>query len=361
MEAFPFLFMLIALVFAFFISYASFESQERKKEAWAHLASKHNLTYTPGTFLGPKGRVNGLYRDCYLSLETVQKGQGKQSHTYTALTLTKQYNSSAEKTLSPEEALQWFAKLWLNVDNATLKVEQNGRELIYQVYGLETNSRHLEQLFDMMSDLLYNYEAILDLGSEAVAPLAKMASRKDLFRDVAIWLLERISGQTTQRFGYHPEQYLCPDCLVSFEAYDVSLSWWRSLTFYGCRQCSRSRRFLNGRVLAVLDNQMTEAWTAGQDRVVRLNWLARREPMDFDEVHIVRADDEDVERFAVQVGNDTDPKRRDRYAHTPCTVAAECCLSPNTLRILERTFSDVAVLKAVEHVEERATQTTIPQ
>jgi hypothetical protein len=74
-----------------------------------------------------------------------------------------------------------------------------------------------------------------------------------------------------------------------------------------------------------------------------INWLQRRELFDFSRVEIVQATDEDVERFAVQVGNDTDEWRKPRYKQIPCAVSAQCQLSENTLRILERMFGAVRV------------------
>ena len=61
-------------------------------------------------------------------------------------------------------------------------------------------------------------------------------------------------------------------------------------------------------------------------------------------LEIVRATDEEVERFAVQVGNDTDSVRRPRYPHIRCTIAPECSLSTNTLRILRNSFGHVEQL-----------------
>jgi hypothetical protein len=80
-----------------------------------------------------------------------------------------------------------------------------------------------------------------------------------------------------------------------------------------------------------------------QRGVLYLNWLARRNLFDFDTVTIVQASDEMVERFAVQVGNDTDPTRRPRYNHMPCRVSAKANLSENTVRILHRTFGAVTI------------------
>jgi hypothetical protein len=48
-----------------------------------------------------------------------------------------------------------------------------------------------------------------------------------------------------------------------------------------------------------------------------------------------------VERFAVQVGNDTDPVRQEFYRFMRCVISPDCRLSDNTIRILRRTFGQV--------------------
>jgi hypothetical protein len=49
---------------------------------------------------------------------------------------------------------------------------------------------------------------------------------------------------------------------------------------------------------------------------------------------IIQATDEDVERFIIQVGNDTDPVRRSWYKRKKCLISFQCRLSPNSLRLL---------------------------
>ena len=92
--------------------------------------------------------------------------------------------------------------------------------------------------------------------------------------------------------------------------------------------------------MAVLDTEIGVE-PLQQNGTVRINWLAHRELFDFHSVEIGQASDEDVERFAVQVGNDTDPFRRPRYKQMQCVVGPTCRLSENTLRILERIFGEV--------------------
>jgi len=58
-------------------------------------------------------------------------------------------------------------------------------------------------------------------------------------------------------------------------------------------------------------------------------------------VNIIQATDEEVERFAVQVGNDIDPFRKPRYKEMPCLIDTDCDLSENTWRILQQMFGQV--------------------
>ncbi len=89
--------------------------------------------------------------------------------------------------------------------------------------------------------------------------------------------------------------------------------------------------------MAVLDNR-TDVTQLAQNNKLYINWSAHREQFDFDEVEIIRATDEDVERFAVQAGNETDPVRQSRYKQMDCVVSPESKLSANTMRILQKTF-----------------------
>ena len=75
--------------------------------------------------------------------------------------------------------------------------------------------------------------------------------------------------------------------------------------------------------------------------VLRANWSAHKAPFDFDAVEIVQTTDEQIERFVVQIGNDTRPGRQARLKTIPCRIAPNCDLSENSLRILGHTFAHV--------------------
>ncbi len=179
------------------------------------------------------------------------------------------------------------------------------------------------------------------LGGEAVAHLQPIAARRSspLWRK-ALGLLQSIAQETTGRLAPRAAKLLCPHCLTRFGAHSVAVSEDKTFTYYGCRTCGQSRQFLEGDVVALLD-AATTAEPVQQDGVVRVNWLPRRTLFDFDRIEIIQATDEAVERFAVQVGNDTDPFRKPHYQQMQCVVAPACELSENTWRILNRIFGQV--------------------
>jgi hypothetical protein len=176
-------------------------------------------------------------------------------------------------------------------------------------------------------------------GGEAVTHLQPLASQiSSALRPIALDLLERINQETTVRLASREREFLCPHCLTFCGPHDISVMADR-LRYYGCRTCGQSRELLEGLVVAVLDQEMAaEIEVAG---TIRVNWLARRNLFDFKAVEIIKATDEDVERFVVQIGNDTDAARVGRYTQLPCLVDPGCALSENSLKLLRRTFGRV--------------------
>lgn len=112
--------------------------------------------------------------------------------------------------------------------------------------------------------------------------------------------------------------------------------------YYGCRTCGQSAEVLQlpQGVVALLDNQAAVDQIE-QQGVLKVNWLSRRELFDFDRVEIVQASDEDVERFAVQVGNDTDEWRQARYQTMECIIAPNCQITANSPKVLQSIFGKV--------------------
>jgi hypothetical protein len=183
---------------------------------------------------------------------------------------------------------------------------------------------------------------LVALGGEAAAALKTLAAdTAGSLQPVAIWLLASIEQDTIRRLARRSHSILCPRCLVRFGAHALSPLWGISFTCYGCRVCGQSREFLDcPQVVAVLDTGWSEEQRR-QKNSLRVNWLLHRSLFDFDQVEIIQATDEDVERFVIQVGNDTDPFRRPRYGQIQCVIGPDCRLAENTLRILRRTFERV--------------------
>jgi hypothetical protein len=182
--------------------------------------------------------------------------------------------------------------------------------------------------------------ALVMMGGEAITSLGKIVTDKDpALRQRAIWILHSIGYETTTRLAHRADKLLCHTCLTRCTPTTVEIILGDSFTYYGCRLCRQTQEFWGGAkgVIAVLDANMTDE-VVQQDELVRVNWLTRRALFDFDRVEIVRATDEDVERFAVQIGNDTDPFRKRYYQRMRCVVKPGCNLSENTLRILRHTF-----------------------
>ncbi len=186
---------------------------------------------------------------------------------------------------------------------------------------------------------------LIAMGGQAVPDLKVIAeSRTSPLRQRAINLLRSIELETQFRLAAAKDFFLCPTCLTFCSHYDVVLTNddFVKLLLYGCRTCRQSQHLWPGEVVAVLDTHLDNT-PIHQNGITRVNWTARRELFDFHSVEIKAATDEDVERFAVQIGNDTEPIRRPRYQHMSCVIISGCELSENTLRILRRTFSEVTI------------------
>jgi RNase P subunit RPR2 len=343
------------LVFAWFISYLSYLSNESKWTAWQSLAASNDLDFIPGSLFG-ETRIVGNYRCHRLRLETLQKGQGN-SRAYTRIVLfvkhspnghypTNGYFSLKHKDGLDKQAEDLLKRLTLTGSGfrrGKVKTEQNGRTIYYEQSGFEDDVKYLQFVFDLLDELADVYPKLAALGGEIVPALYEIASDNNHnLQKVASQLLHEIGRETTIRLGHQAQHLFCPRCLVCCNPYKLHLHWWKSITYYGCRVCGQSRDLLEGWVVAVLDSQMT-AKLHRQDGIMRVNWLTRRSLFDFDEVEIKQASDEDVERFAVQVGNDTDPMRQPYYKEMRCLISPGCELSQNTRRILQRMFGQVEV------------------
>jgi hypothetical protein len=341
------------------IGYLVHQNREAKLSQWQSLAAAKKLTFTPGTwslFGVSVASVQGEYKDCSLTLTIVQKSQGKSSVTYTQISVRPAQRVRGkvdpEKFPLGQQLTYHDLKIWLNGqslpytgDKLPITSEARGAAFVYEERGIITDNNFLGSLIDFLVELTHTYPEVISLGGEAISALEQIASESsEELQAVAQQLLRDIADDTTRRLQKTGKYLVCPNCLTYGAPYEVSLGWWSSLTFYGCRTCRQSREFIEGPLVAILNNRI-EVEGAKPHNDPRVNWLQRRSLFDFSRVEIIQATDEEVERFAVQVGNDTDEWRKPRYEQITCVVSAQCRLSENTLRILERMFGEVKVEK----------------
>ncbi|MCB0210530.1 MAG: hypothetical protein KDJ52_14425 [Anaerolineae bacterium] len=192
---------------------------------------------------------------------------------------------------------------------------------------------------------------LLHRGGEAIDSLSVLAqTASPTEQELAIWLILSIGAETQDRLAPDADHLLCSRCFVSCRPLESVLPERGAVIYYGCGSCGQSIAFYPwppGGVVAVLDTtpQPESVQTPNQ---IRVNWMVMRRLFDFDQVEIINATDEDVERFVIQAGNDTDEIKSARYAAMVCSIAAGCSLSPNTMRILKDTFGKVEVKALAE-------------
>jgi hypothetical protein len=215
-----------------------------------------------------------------------------------------------------------------------------GETVFYWQLGFEKDREYLRALFQLLYEVFRLYPQIPELGGEAVPSLQKICQNHQVFRPVCTQMLADIGQDTIERLEKIAQEIWCPRCLARFKAIEVALpEKGPEIYYYGCRACGQSREILHlrGGITAVLDNTGTVEQLS-QAEGLRVNWLRRRSLFDFDRVEIIQATDEEVERFAVSLGNDTDETRRARYQGMKYVISPNCELSPNTLRVLQYTF-----------------------
>jgi hypothetical protein len=314
--------------------------------AWKAFAQTHGFTFTPGTMVEGV-RVSGNYKGFSFGMMAFHKDWESQAMTYTLMEMTRPDNIPPAK--NPVLTAKDVAKIF-SLSNHGVKLKgivettEQGHKLTYMQRNLETNSSHLNVALETLHRLIQIYPAMLASGGQFIPLLHPMATdEKHPLRDVAQQLVQDIAP-TTHHLAQALSGLVCRHCLLNFAEHKADLSRFRVVTYYGCQQCHRSTEYFEVRqVIAVLD-QKTADKTAYDNGVLRINWMRHRHLFNFNTVEIINAADEDVERFAVQVGNDTDPLRQSHYETMLCKVWANCNLSENTMRILRRIFGSIELV-----------------
>ena len=327
-------------------------NQKKRWLSWQELAKHNNFTFNSGNFFS-NAEVFGNYRGYYLNLQTCKRNSDLGYKNCTVITLTKrnlETNNLAptnqnifDTTLTVEYITELFTSselgdgLWERVN-----VELAGQRISYEKPGIETNPEHLQFLFDWLENVANIYPVIVALGGTVVPFLHATVKRDSRLEPLCTQLLSEIAQETTSRLAENASQLFCTYCLTRCVAHKIELNWQHHITYYGCRICGQSREFLKEEIVMILDSQTVEE-SLKQDGILKINWFVHKKLFDFEEVEIIQATDEDVERFAVQIGNDTDPVRQPRYRQIQCIISPDCHLSENTIRILQHLLGEVEI------------------
>ena len=221
---------------------------------------------------------------------------------------------------------------------------KRGQRIVYEEKGIIDQNSQLQRLPDTLKNLMMAYPLVVALGGEMVPELETMIIQYRSLAHVALQLLADIGQETTDRLSNPANRLLCRACLVYCHSHQAVLPW-GAMTYYGCRSCRQSRHFLdmtNRQVMALLDHASRDE-IHETDEYIQINWFTRHQWFDFDAVVIQNATDEDVERFAIEVGNDTDPIRSANYKQITCRISPSCHLSENSLRVLRHIFGKAVV------------------
>ncbi len=341
----------------------TFEQQTKQFAPWQSFAAAHNLEFVPGRyrFIGSqRPYVAGRYRGHTFKLDTFERGVVSEvdeetvfHYDYTRLRLDINRNLSGKMLrqhlltgATVKDVVGQLTGGALRGQQVQVQTINNGQTLYCEQRGLQTDPDYLQALFDIIADQADAHLTMLALGGEAALVLRKIASvtSDSALRKTAIHLLHGIGRETRRTLADRTERVLCPHCLARYSAHTVQLTLFDRVTYYGCRVCHHSHDFIEAdQVFAILDHQMTQEMVT-QNKQMQVNWFARSKPFDFEGVGIAEVTDEEVERFAVAVGNDTDEVRAAGYKQARCIVSAQAHLSENTLRILRRTFGQVKVI-----------------
>jgi hypothetical protein len=346
------------------VTQRTFFENERLLALWQKLAAANGLTFVPGVYRLPGAKaayVTGVYHGHRLKLDTFYRNEADdKTYLYTRLMLGVNVNApeaspqtnGPEKTFTVREVVHKLTAPNTVVSKWPVKTQADGYEVYYEQRDIQTDVSYLQALLDILYNQAQAHAMLLNLGGEAVSTLQKIVeiTADPNLRNTAGQLMRGIARKTEQELGYRADRLVCPQCLAHYGPHEVRFSWMDKIMFYGCRLCQQSRDYWHKEVLVVLSQQMTQE-IVEKENAVYVNWLMRRTLFDFEAVVIARTSDEEVERFAVQVGNDMEETRRHRYARMRCVVSTQSGVSQNSIRILQRMFGSVEQVKIWDGAE----------
>jgi HEAT repeat protein len=288
------------------------------------------------------GRLGDLYLLVRQAAARALEGFGEGRLVRAALGAVEETQGSAAAqdllALCAEGDTRWLAPVLARLADTDRNVRQRAYDMLERA-GETRVAQAVRNVLRQAPEAVTELAALAAEGDlRPVEPLVALLDDVPAIRDAAARSLAGMAEVWEGRAG----ELLCRACLARLEYRRRVVRWREDARWLACRSCQRAAKVLKGvqQVVAVL-NERRAAEQAWRDGVLEVNWLKRRTLFDFDRVAIVRATDEEVERFAIQVSNDTDEWRQPCYKRMVCAVARQCALSENTLRILRQTFGEV--------------------
>ena len=150
---------------------------------------------------------------------------------------------------------------------------------------------------------------------------------------VALYVRALEKGSRRQAESH--KELLCLEHLTRFFAFSGHQEMYG---YFACRICSSSVNSIRApKAVAVIDPQMKGLHELTDD-ALRINALLYNKLFDFDEVEIRPCSEDDIERFCILVGNDTDLYRMDRNNRVNISVSGGMSLTQESIRDLSRFF-----------------------
>ncbi|MCP4370536.1 MAG: hypothetical protein GY797_20845 [Deltaproteobacteria bacterium] len=344
--------------------YAINQNQNKQFDLWKIFAENNDLTYKSSKFFPSIiPQVKGIFRGYKLTLSAFSQAHypvgsdhnaRRNPQLFTRMVLQTEKvrkNDISLKGKSDEK----YVKTFLNsaslhrLTAGDVYAEKRGSKVVYEQKEIEQYDKNLGILFESIYNLIETYPMIVAIGGKIVPNLQSIGKNNQALQQVMGQLLFDIGQTTKKQLKHHASELLCSVCLVHCSAHKINAPWHIPVTYFGCRACGQSRNFLETKkrnLIAVLDNSASRKMLE-TETTIRVNWLSQRKVFDFDEVEIHQVTDREVELFAIQAGNDTDPIRRPRYKKMRCRLSTDCRLSENTMRILHQRFGKVIVEELV--------------
>lgn len=334
------------------------------KYYWEIFAKKHQLHFVVGRYL-ERTKIFGKLRgyDFLLTGYTPQVNPQIRPKTIVAVVILSDFTVADPNWLLNRKSMVTFEQLHhilqtLEDTSGLISLGQKFPQVVYErefwVTGYPEKELFNQHELERLYQLIEAYPNLVAFGGKMIPHLAKITYQsKHPLRETVSHLLPIIAS-TTLHLEEQQDQLLCKNCLTQCSLHKATYLEYKPwanifaripkpgrefhIAYYGCRVCHQSQDFYQAdQVVAVLNNQVDNL-VLQEKPILRINWIVHNTLFDFDTVEIIQATNQQVERFAVQIGNDLDSIRAGRYKKMSYMLSSNCQLSENTERILSQIF-----------------------